>query len=62
MLTPDRWAMVAGLAFALVALFGLGQILLGGEGGFAWVIVGFAVLSAVAAFVVAATQRRRPHP
>lgn len=58
MLTPDRWALVAGIAFAVVALVGLGQIVLGGEGGFAWVIVAVAAVSSVAGFAMALLQRR----
>ncbi|GAB48979.1 hypothetical protein [Mobilicoccus pelagius] len=54
MLTPRLWAFVVGGAFAFVAVAGLGMILLGGEGGFAWVLVGFAAASAAVAFVVAA--------
>ncbi|MDO5629927.1 MAG: hypothetical protein Q4G43_16555 [Mobilicoccus sp.] len=59
MLTPDRWALVAGVAMAFVALAGTALILIGDEDGFAWVIVGLAALSSLAAFGVAAAQRRR---
>lgn len=58
MITPERWPLVIGVALALVAVVGVGQILLTGEGGFAWVIVAVSAVSAGAAFAVARAQRR----
>ncbi|WP_040159564.1 hypothetical protein [Mobilicoccus massiliensis] len=58
MLTPQRWALVIGIALAVVALVGAVMVLLGGQGGGGWVIVGFAAVSSLAALTVARAQRR----
>lgn len=58
MLTPQRWALVIGIALAVVAVVGAVMVLLGGQGGGGWVIVGFAAVSSLAAFAVARAQRR----
>lgn len=58
MLTPQQWMLVIGAAFAFVAVVGLGMTLVQGNGGFAWVLIGFAAASSVLAFVMAAGARR----
>lgn len=59
MLTPQRWSLVIGVALGMVALVGIGQILVTGEGGLAWVIVGLAAVSSMAALAVWTVQRRQ---
>ena len=59
MLTPQRWLVVIGAAFAFVAVAGTVMNLVGGKGAFGWVLVGFAAASALLAFTAYGSSRRR---